>query len=94
MQVLTHAMLIQVILVTLLAFLVLLLCSTATMFTWCASEGVGTIRALFPRVSHCQKSWSSQVLEAQFVIAGSTNLLNFDCTLPTHRFCSVTDRCM
>lgn len=93
MLVLTNAMLIQAILVTLLAFLVLLLCSTATMFTWCASEGVGTVRARFPRVSHRSKSWSSQVLEAQFVIAGNARHIIEALPKPKWRTSGIRDRC-
>lgn len=94
MQVFTNALLIHTGLIVLLALLVLVVVSTAKMST----------NSLSMRVSHgftfvpywqAAKPWSSQVLEAQFVITGCTNF-NFIaewCILPHRRYKGTTDRC-
>lgn len=94
MQVITNALLIHTGLIVLLALLVLVVVSTAKMSTNSLSMQASH---RFASASYWQaaKSWSSQVLEAQFVIAGCTNF-NFIaewCRLPHRRYKGITDRC-
>ena len=94
MQVITHALLIHTGLIVLLALLALVVVSTAKMYTSSLSMHVSH-RFTFVPYWQAAKSWSSQVLEAQFVIAGCANY-NFvvEWFILTHRrYKGITDRC-
>ena len=88
------ALLIYTGLLGLLALLVLLVCSTAKMSTQRPMVSLG-IRAEAEFAWSSLKSWSSQVLEAQFVIAGCTNSIIElrHPKRPNRRCVTATDRC-